>query len=344
MVFFRFGSLTDFSSPRRTIAWVARRLLIPRPTVQWTLTKFGRRGYSVDNFGHRRQKFACIAPHLRKALVDPRTLHAWAPYNLLERSELIRRTFGESVPPTTLRKFYLASGVRYTSSKKVYEQAMTNRQSLDRDRRAFARLLSLIIVRDKPLVYLDETSFVSQIVLPKSWALASVPNQHSMTKTRYSITVYGAVGACMAQPVYYLAPTTNAEHFRKFLALVKQSVPRSANAYLLYDGHAAHRTCLADIQSHFTPLPNPGYSSNFNVIESIWGVSKRLYQKKALARGARFTFEHFKVLVLQSLHHYDAQIPNFLRVNRNYVLKYLAESAPEAGEAAAAATGSQARV
>ena len=64
-----------------------------------------------------------------------------------------------------------------------------------------------------------------------------------LNKTRHKgITVFGAIGACLKEPVMMLGDKgTNAADFVKFLELVvAQIVPGSRRPYLVIDNASAH--------------------------------------------------------------------------------------------------------
>ena len=132
---------------------------------------------------------------------------------------------------------------------------MSNKAELDLHRSAFSILMAHIVTNSKRLCYMDETTFNSQIIKKKSWALKGCPNQHEMTQFRYSVTVFGAIGNCLQKPVYYLAPTTNKEHFQIFLHKLRGNIIEGYKPYLLYDGHRAHICSVHKIKTSFIPLP-----------------------------------------------------------------------------------------
>ena len=132
---------------------------------------------------------------------------------------------------------------------------MSNKAELDLHRSAFSILMAHIVTNSKRLCYMDETTFNSQIIKKRSWALKGCPNKHEMTQFRYSVTVFGAIGNCLQKPVYYLAPTTNKEHFVIFLQKLGRELIVGDKPYLLYDGHRAHIGSIDKIQRSFIPLP-----------------------------------------------------------------------------------------
>lgn len=115
---------------------------------------------------------------------------------------LVKECFGIEIGATQLRRFYLHNDIHFKAAKKVYEQSMSRAVLLDTERKAFSTLLAHIIINNKRLCYIDETTFNSQIVLKKSWAMQDRPNKHMMSKQRFSVTVFGAIGNCLQKPYY----------------------------------------------------------------------------------------------------------------------------------------------
>ena len=51
--------------------------------------------------------------------------------------------------------------------------------------------------------------------------------------------MYGAIGNCLAKPVFMISKSTNKEDFLSFLKLLKRSIGRS-KVFFVYDNHRAH--------------------------------------------------------------------------------------------------------
>ena len=51
---------------------------------------------------------------------------------------------------------------------------------------------------------MDETTFNTWQLKPKSWALAEHKNLHVRPGPRFSVTVYGAIGHPLNKPVFML--------------------------------------------------------------------------------------------------------------------------------------------
>ena len=95
---------------------------------------------------------------------------------------------------------------------------MAQQQHLDSQRRQFALILATIIATNKPLIYVDETSFHPQMIKSKSWSTRDFPNQHLIqTNFGVRITVFGAIGNCLTEPVFTLLHGTQTENYIRFL-------------------------------------------------------------------------------------------------------------------------------
>lgn len=95
---------------------------------------------------------------------------------------------------------------------------------------------------------MDETSFrAHNPPLPKSWSLRNKHNKHAVNGKGWSVTVYGAIGDCLVEPVFFYANSTNGKSYREFLTIVAGKVrgPADEKAFLLFDGHKAHHAALS---------------------------------------------------------------------------------------------------
>ena len=76
-------------------------------------------------------------------------------------------------------------------------------------------------MKNRKLIYVDETTFNSRMSKAKSWSLPDKVNMHSINFKYWSVTVYGAIGNCLPKPVFYFSSkTTNAADYCHFLGLV----------------------------------------------------------------------------------------------------------------------------
>ena len=125
-----------------------------------------------------RGRFKKFTPHIKDFILSKNTLQEWAPFNLIERVEALRRVFGLKVSPNHLREFYKTNGVRYLGAKVKYKVVTRNKAQYDTRRLDFAVLLSNVIVHKKPLIYMDETSYNTWMVKKKSWTRLDSENVH----------------------------------------------------------------------------------------------------------------------------------------------------------------------
>ena len=110
---------------------------------------------------------------------------------------------------TQLAKLYRHHLIKYRAAKQVYRYSITNAARLERQRKEFAEVLGNLITRRSPLIYMDETTFTSWSIKKKSWSTRLDINQHPIDDKRFTVTVYGAIGSCLSEPVYMLGSSTN---------------------------------------------------------------------------------------------------------------------------------------
>ena len=105
-------------------------------------------------------------------LVDPALLQLLAAFSIDDRVRIISNVFGPrgTFSANTLTRFYHAHGIAYRAAKRVYEQSRFNLPGRERDRAEFARILGALIVRQRPIIYVDEAHFNSQQIQKKAWA------------------------------------------------------------------------------------------------------------------------------------------------------------------------------
>ena len=148
----------------------------------------------------------------------------------------------------------------------------------------YAQALASLVVAGAPIIYMDETSVHVWMKKERCWQPMDSPVNVPLNKTRHKgLTVFGAIGACLVEPVMMLGDRgTNAEDFVKFLKLVvAQIAPGSQKPYLVIDNASAHLGPDAKefISKHFVPFNVPAYSCQFNSIEHLWSVLKANIKK-----------------------------------------------------------------
>lgn len=99
---------------------------------------------------------------------------------------------------------------------------MQNRIELDKSRMRFAAFMGNILRLNKPLIYMDETTFNTWQIKQQSWSHPDHRNEHIRPGPRHSTTVYAAIGLPLSKVVYKFGTSTNQVAFREFLRDVKQ--------------------------------------------------------------------------------------------------------------------------
>ena len=150
---------------------------------------------------------------------------------------------------------------------------------LQQERYAFARLLAKLIQEKKPIIFMDETTVNTWQIKTKSWSSKTDIVEHKRPSTRIGVTVFGAIGNCLKNPVFRTAKSTKKHDYIEFMRLVKEqvrSIHHNQKPILLFDAHRAHTSLLAreEIPRMFVPLKIPVYSCEFNSIEKVWSYAK----------------------------------------------------------------------
>ena len=101
---------------------------------------------------------------------------------------------------------------------------------------------------------------------------------------QHRLTLYGAIGSCLSEPVYMIGTATDAEQFCDFLRMLINRLSSDGQAHvqpiLVLDNHCAHHAKSAvPLLDHFTVLWLPPYSSQLNSIERLWAVIKTHFRK-----------------------------------------------------------------
>ena len=275
----------NYERPVRSYGVIGALLRIPKVTVFDVCRAFQQRGHDIDRLGHKRDRFKVVTPRIKRSLLSVKLLQDWAPFTLKERSEIIKRIWNVTLSATHLRRFYVEHGIRFRQAKHVYKTSIIRQDYLDRERKKFAEVLGNLVLKGKPIVYIDETTFNTWMFKSKSRSSRVAPNLHGLNDERYAITVYGAVGWPLRKPVYFLAKSTNQIDFRKFLREVVLAFKvHVRKPILLFDGATAHTATdsMKLIKRHFQPMKNVAHSSNFNSIETLWSIAKRNFTRNCL--------------------------------------------------------------
>ena len=92
-------------------------------------------------------------------------------------------------------------------------------------------------------MYIDEASFSMWVSKPpKTWTskesdIFAMDNESRLS----SVTVYGAVGACLTKPVFMLASSTNYIDYIRFIDEIKVHLrDPTARPYFVCDNHRSH--------------------------------------------------------------------------------------------------------
>ena len=141
--------------------------------------------------------------------------------------------------------------------------------------------LAKLIRDEKPLCYMDESSFNSWMRTRKTFKGARDNIKIVIPKTRTAgITVFGCIGNCIRGGwLHNIAKSTNSSDTKAFFGLIRASatVPREQEIVVVLDNAQAHRG--RDTLDYFSTIGIralflPPYSPELNSIEMIWGRVK----------------------------------------------------------------------
>ena len=82
------------------------------------------------------------------------------------------------------------------------------------------------------------------------------------TKRLSGVTVFGAVGKCLKQPVFMIAKATNSEEVQRFWVFLKRYLVNpysNIKPHVILDNHAAHRSkkSMAVMEKYFKAMYQP---------------------------------------------------------------------------------------
>ena len=104
--------------------------------------------------------------------------------------------------------------------------------------------LASLIDDGADIVYVDETTFNTHLRATRTYLYPEHPVNIEVSNRRlHGVTLYGAIGPCLSQPVFMTAESTNKFAFLQFMLLVVDNLlPDRPNGkpYLVHDGHRAH--------------------------------------------------------------------------------------------------------
>ena len=246
-------------------------------------------------------------------LLRPETLKCWSLFSLHKRVSILEVMKKVKLSVYKLRKIYRDNGIKYSQPQLAYlAEAKKDQSQLHKDRVLFARELQETVTKNpSSVVYIDEMSVNTWITKSKTWTRRDFPIKIPLPKRVGGVTVYGAIGAAMREPVFHLANSTNKLEFANFMrkvnAVLYQSDPVTKRGWkprIVYDGHSAHRA-LASVElmeKGFHLLPMPPYSPEFNSIERLWAKFKEMFRRRIFAQAYEVkSTEHLQQLVQKLL-------------------------------------------
>ena len=108
--------------------------------------------------------------------------------------------FGVNIGKHALSLFYKQNKVKFRNLKKVYRDAIINKEKIDVKRAAFALKIAQMIKDGRQLLYMDESSVTNWTSKVKCWSLREKHAVFPLNKIRYAVTLMGTIGPGLRQP------------------------------------------------------------------------------------------------------------------------------------------------
>ena len=81
-------------------------------------------------------------------------------------------------------------------------------------RAKYAETLANVVIDEKPLLYLDESTFHCYLRQSRTWSYKDAPVIFQLSRRRLSgVTLFGAFGNCLKKPFLMTASNTSIESF-----------------------------------------------------------------------------------------------------------------------------------
>ena len=218
LVLRRYGSTTDFSQVVSSYAAISRATGVPLATLYVAIRKFHKNGDGFRKRGPRR--WFRLSPEMERWLCSHECLFEWRCLPLKRRVFLLKQQYDVDLLPGMLAQVYKRNGVRFTKAKPAARMTKPQEAKLAVEREQFARKLLTLPVHQ--LVYADETTFDVWTPPGRVWQGKDKHVVIPLNRTHLkNITVYGAVGICLREPVYFIGDSTNAVQFVEFVQVVR---------------------------------------------------------------------------------------------------------------------------
>ena len=201
---------------------------------------------------------------------------------------------------------YERNNIKFRTAKKHRRLPLQRFQVLIQERKDFAiRYVTQIAGpgrRKKNFVWIDETTFTLWPAnIGKTWQnntdKVSVPENYTRLT---SFTLFAACGPALNEIVYMLTEEgTTIPAMKRFVIMVARARRNQYGdrPYIIMDNAKAHKDSevIRQMENHFIPVYMPPYSSNFNIVESIFSILKEQYRVRLFRRDSNInTMAEFK--------------------------------------------------
>ena len=269
VVLLRYGSVIDFTQPRRTYRMIEEWTGIRKRACQTIVQQFHRRG---NDWRRRRTTPYGPKPHplppdveeyIRSSLYENRFL------SISERCQVIRERFGFPIARNRLQRTYGRMGIQYTRVKAVLKSRLNEPNYRREERKEFAKKVTSLMLQQRNVIFFDEssTNLWGHRYANKTWQRPDEPIPMAVNSTMvHNLTMMCAVSNCLPSLYFRVYRSGNEDTVADFMMNLKGEVQRqylSTKPVLAMDNLMSHKTAkVAQHYDAFRVLFLPAYSKS----------------------------------------------------------------------------------
>ena len=199
-----------------------------------------------------------------------------------------------------LQRFYSRNGVKFRTARPAYRGEIFHHDRILTDKFHFCLEVLPLLRSNYPVLWADETSINAWLQPKKVFMDMREPFRVPLPSKRHSqITLFGAVGNCLARSCFYIGKKTTINEFSNFAASLKDCLlPLTVRPVLILDNHRAHKNpqLLRSLEQDFLIMFQPAYSPQLNSQEWMWAMVKPAIRRRLLELSIAGEFERDDML------------------------------------------------
>lgn len=173
IVLLRFGVDVEQQEPIRSYPSIAKLLCLPVSTVYFSIKRFVDRGFKIE-MGRKRPtgRFLKLSDEMKQWLLSDDLIYKKYWMSAMQRYIYLKEHFNYTGCYYTILDFYKSQKIRLVKPQKTYAASIEADKMFESDRKLFARQIGTIKMNNKPLIYVDETTFNIQKYFRTVWSPA----------------------------------------------------------------------------------------------------------------------------------------------------------------------------